>query len=81
MQLQELVQWIGLIAALKRGQPGGEVISAMELSRASSRAPSCSRGRDMMQAMARGIAASRDQTEMSWYVLQVLIRLEIISWC
>ena len=31
MQLQELVQRVRLIAGLKRGQPGGEDISALEI--------------------------------------------------
>ena len=29
--MRELVEWVGLIAALKRGQPGGEVISSLEI--------------------------------------------------
>ena len=39
MQLRELVEWVGLIAALKRGQPGGEVISALEIEQGFPKSP------------------------------------------
>ena len=73
MQLQELVQWVGLIAASKRGQPGGEVISSLEIDQGFLMIP------ELLEV--EGIAASRNQPEISWNVLHGLARQERISWC
>ena len=73
MQLQELVQWVGLIAALKRGQPGGEVISSLEIDQGLLMIP------ELLEV--EGIAASRNLTEMSWNARLGLGRRVGISWC
>ena len=73
MQLQELVQWVGLIAALKRGQPGGEVISSLEIEQGFLKIPELLEG--------EVIAASRNLTEMSWNALLGIARQVGISWC
>ena len=58
MQLQELVQWIGLIAALKRGQPGGEVIGSLEIDQGFLMIP------EFLEVEV--IAANRNFTKASW---------------
>ena len=73
MQLRELVEWVGLIAALKRGQPGGEVISSLEIEQGFIKSPELLEG--------ESIAANRNLTKTSWNDLHGLARWGRISWC
>ena len=73
MQLRELVEWVGLIAALKRGQPGGEVTSSLEIEQGFLKIP------ELLEV--EGIAESRNLTEMSWNALLGPARQVGISWC